>query len=189
MNPQPAPPLTFEGAERHVELDIDDIVRHGRRRKRTAFALVGTSCAIVLIAVTGAAVSLSTRNSSAGNSPLASARGLFPQHLFANNVFGGPKNQIPTHLVAAVAQVPGRQSFTWTLPEVRSGGEWLYVYCTGGHVSVIIGASTTSGPCRGITGVTGWNASPVPGQTITVRVDAPQSTRWGAAVYLGRDGI
>jgi hypothetical protein len=136
----------------------------------------------------GLAVGLSNGGAHS-NPPLASAHGLFPHRLFSNNAFGGVKNANPIRLVAAAAQVPGRKSFTWTVPGLRSGTEWLYVDCTGGRVTVDIGAGESSTPCRGVGGVTGWAVAVSPGPTITVRVGARQAHRWGAAIYQGQGGF
>jgi hypothetical protein len=133
----------------------------------------------------GLAVGLSN-GGKPSNPPLASTQGLFPRRLFAANAFGGLKNENPVHLVAAAAQVPGKQSFTWTLPTLHSGTEWLYVNCNGGRVNIDVDAGATNAPCRGIYGVTGWNATPGQSQTITVRVAAHQAHRWGAAIYQGQ---
>ena len=50
MTIQPAQPIVFEGAERDVELNVDDIVRRGHRRKRTVPALIGAGSVIVVLA-------------------------------------------------------------------------------------------------------------------------------------------
>jgi hypothetical protein len=130
----------------------------------------------------GLAVNLSNGGKPA-NPPLASVQGLFPRRLVASNAFGGVNNAGPIHLVAAAAQVPGKQSFSWTLPTLHSGTAYLYVDCTGGRVSIDAAAGATDAPCRGIGGVTGWNVAPGQRQTITLRVAARPAHRWGAAIY------
>jgi hypothetical protein len=174
----------------HAEVDaeVDTPADAGRWSARRWWLLGAIAVPLAAGLGVGLAVGLSNGDGHS-NPPLASAQGLFPQRLFSSNAFGGAKNQNRIHLVAAAAQVPGRQSFSWTLPGLRSGTEWLYVDCTGGRVSVEIGAGATSAPCRGVGGVTGWAVAVAPGPTVSLRVGARQSHRWGVAVYQGQGGF
>ena len=173
-----------------AETDGAIAARRGHRHRRWWFAGDASILLVVGLGV-GLGVGLSGANGSS-NQPQAPARGLFPQRLFASNEFGGPKNHVPIHLVAAAAQVASQRSFCWTFPGLPSGTGWLYVHCTGGRVGIDFGgASVTSASCHGLSGVTGWAVAPSNGQTTTVRVSARQAQRWGAALYRGRgrDGL
>ena len=102
--------------------------------------------------------------------------GFFPR------IFSGPGFVTNAELIKASAVSPATRKFAFHAVAPKSGGWALVVRCYSGTVRADNGASYTSGPCRGTSGMIAGCAGGL-NEHLSVTVDQKQPQRWGIAIY------
>ena len=139
------------------------------RRRRMSFVLLAITLIVACLVVAGV-----LRGSGIANGPNGNAKGLFPAIAPDSLV-----TKDATHLYKVFAGRPGTTSFAVDTTHLR-GGETLFVICDHGSFTV----NEVSNRCLGhVDAVVHTAYDRNQSYTLRMRVDAPQTSTWGVAIY------
>ena len=130
---------------------------------------------LVVLALAAAGVAFALSRPGSDKSAKSPRPALFPTHFSAPSFVTGSAVLVSSYDVAAASR-------RTTAKLTARGNVYLVVLCHAGTVHLAFGSLTNSGPCTGKpSAAVGLNLTR--DITVTATVSAPQTTRWGVAIY------